>query len=176
MDLLIRREVPSDRKIIYSLIKDSFKDIEISDHQEQDLVERLRKSDAFVPELSLVAESNGEIIGYILLTIINIISDNDSHTSLALAPVAVRPDYQNKGIGTDLIHAAHKAAKELGYDSIIVLGHKDYYPRFGYKRCSEFGIKLPFDVPEEYCMALELKKGALQNCQGTVAYDNAFYE
>ncbi len=176
MDLIIRQEIPSDRKIIYTLIKDSFKDIEISDHQEQDLVERLRQSDSFIPQLSLVAEANGEIVGYILLTKISIITDGSSHTSLALAPVAVRPDHQNKGIGADLILSSHKAAKDLGYDSVIVLGHKDYYPRFGYKKCSEFGIKLPFDVPEEYCMALELKEGALRNCQGTVAYDNAFYE
>ncbi len=176
MSLTIRQEAIGDRKIVYKLIQESFVDVEISDHLEQDLVERLRKSESFIPELSLVAEESGELVGYILLTKIQIKNDNESHPSLALAPVVVRPDQQNKGIGAALIKEAHSKAKKLGYDSVILLGHKDYYPRFGYKKCRDFGIKMPFEVAEEYCMAKELKEGALKDCQGTVEYDSAFFE
>lgn len=101
--------------------------MEESDHSEHLLVERLRRSDAFIPELSLIAESGGEIVGYILMTKVAIISDCQTVISLALAPVAVLPLYQGQGVGGALIRAAHKRAAKLGYGSAVLLGHKDYY-------------------------------------------------
>lgn len=147
----------------------------MSDHQEQHLVERLRKSEAFIPELSIIAEINNQIIGYILLTKINIIDENlNSHISLALAPVAVLPDFQGKGIGGKLIEFAHQKAKDLNFGSVILLGHENYYPKFGYKPATTFGIKLPFDVPEANCMAIEFVENALQNVSGVVQYPKEF--
>ena len=70
--------------------------------------------------------------------------------------------------------AAHESAKLLEYKSIILLGHKDYYPRFGYKLCLDLGIQLPFEVPSEYCMAIELVDGGVKGVSGTVVYDPAF--
>lgn len=170
----IRRENISDFEQVYSLIKEAFKDDEHSDHLEQELVNRLRESKSFIPEFSLVAELDSRIVGYILLTKIKINNVNSSFDSLALAPVAVLPKFQNHGIGSILINEAHKVAVSLGYKSIVVLGHKDYYPRFGYKPCSNFNIKLPFDVPAEYCMALELVADGLLGVSGTVEYDAEF--
>nr|WP_121272072.1 N-acetyltransferase [Pedobacter schmidteae] len=175
MELKIRKEVKGDFRTVFELIQNAFQKEELSDHTEQYLVERLRNSDAFVPELSLVAEINNQIIGYILLTKINIVNANtNNHPSLALAPVAVLPAFQGTGIGGRLIEAAHRKAKELGFGSVILLGHESYYPRFGYKPAKEFGIKLPFDVPEANCMAIELTENALQNVSGTVQYPKAF--
>ncbi len=148
----------------------------VSDKKEQFLVERLRKSDGFIPELSLVAEIKHHIVGYILLTKIDIETSADCTTSLALAPIAVLPSFQKKGIGGQLIEKAHQTAKELGYQSIILLGHEKYYPKFGYRLLNEFNITLPFEAPKENCMAIELVPDALSNKIGTVVYPKEFYE
>ncbi|GAB2544199.1 putative N-acetyltransferase YhbS [Gracilibacillus alcaliphilus] len=146
-----------------------------SDHSEHQLVHRLRESEAFIPELSLVAVDNSEsVIGHILLTKISIDCKNRISPSLALAPVSVLPAYQYQGIGSQLIQAALKQARELGHSSVIVLGHPDYYPKFGFRKASEWQIKAPFDVPDETFMAIELTDGSLRNIQGTVRYSAAF--
>ncbi|MBE8712146.1 GNAT family N-acetyltransferase [Sphingobacterium hungaricum] len=129
----IRQENPGDYKAVFALLEHAFRNEVHSDHKEQFLVEDLRKSAQFIPELSLVAELENKIVGYILLTKIKIKNTENEYTSLALAPVAVHPDYQNQGIGAELIRHAHQKAKELNFDSIILLGHQDYYPKFGYK-------------------------------------------
>lgn len=155
----------------------SFADIKESDHQEHYLVDRRHKSKTYIPELSLVAKTDkGEIVGYILLTKVEIVSESGSKTSLAVAPLAVLPEYQNKGIGGMLLKEAHKRASELGYETAILLGHKDYYPRFGYRRAINYGIKFPFDVPSEYCQVIELIPTALKKTKGVVRYPAVFFE
>lgn len=137
-------------------------------------MERLRRSAAFVQEISMVAEVEGVVVGHILLTKIAVCDGGVRYESLALVPVSVLPEYQGQGIGSALIEVAYTKARELGFESIVVLGHKDCYPRFGYKLASEFGISLPFDVPEEYVMAVELTPDALKNIKRVVEYDPAF--
>lgn len=165
-----------DYPAVFTLIKSAFEDELYSDHREQFLVERLRNSEAFVPGLSLVAEMDGQIVGYILLTKIRIVNSNVQRTSLALAPIAVLKKYQGKGIGGELIHEAHRRAKQLGFDSVILLGHQNYYPKFGYKMIKNFGIELPFDAPDKNCMATELVENALKDVTGLVEYPKEFYE
>ncbi|MNQ02449.1 acetyltransferase [compost metagenome] len=173
----IRKEENKDHKEVFDLIKNAFENEEYSDHKEQFLVERLRNSDSFVPELSLVAEIDGQIVGYILMTKIKIVNDNLQKTiSLALAPVAVLKKYQGKGIGGKLIRKAHQKAKELEFSSVILLGHEKYYPRFGYKMTKNYEIKLPFEVPDENCMLIELTEDALKDVKGIVEYPKEFYE
>ena len=175
MKVDIRAEQPQDFERIFELVRSAFEKEAMSDHQEHFLVERLRQSDAFVSELSLVAEFQGKLVGYILLTKIRILSADDrSFGSLALAPVAVSLDFQKRGIGGQLIEAAHLIAAGLGFGSVVVLGHADYYPKFGYKRLSTFDIRLPFDVPDENAMGIELIEGALQDVCGVVEYPEAF--
>lgn len=176
MNIIIRQEQPSDFNAVFNLIEKAFKSEEFSDHQEQFLVERLRKSETFIPELSLVAETNNQIIGHILLTKIKIKNESETFTSLALAPVSVLPEYQGKGIGKKLIETIHQKAKALGYQSIILLGHETYYPKFGYKIAEDFNIRLPFKVPKENCMAIELTENALANVSGVVEYPKEFFE
>jgi len=183
-EMEIKQESPQDFDQVFHLIKDAFEKEVYTDHQEQFLVERLRKSKAFVPELSLVAEQNGKIVGYILLTKIELIPKDGAviipknvDQFLALAPVAVHSEYQNQGIGAALIEEAHRKAKSLNFKAVILLGHADYYPRFGYQLCKDFGIELPFDVPEENCMALELFPGALAAFSRTVVqYPAEFFD
>lgn len=176
MDIAIRQETKEDYRSTEAVVEKAFKDAENSDHNEQILVEKLRRSDAFIPELSLVAELNEEIIGHIMLTKLFIENEGDIYESLALAPVSVLPQYQNKGIGSKLINQSLKIAKRFGYKSVIVLGHEKYYPRFGFKCASIWGIKAPFDVPDEAFMALELEAGSLDGVTGSVVYSKEFFE
>ena len=176
MNINIRQEVSADHPHVFKLIEEAFRDDEISDHREQYLVEGLRKSDAFIPELSLVAELDGELAGYILLSRIWIKKGDIAFPSLAMAPVAVLPPYQKMGIGGKLILRVHEIASKLGHDSVVLLGHENYYPKFGYKPAKEFGIKLPFDVPDENCMAIELVENGLKGISGLVEYPKEFFE
>ena len=173
--ITIRKEEEKDYKQVFQLTEEAFRDMEHSDHQEHFLVENLRKSEAFIPELSLVAEDeNGRIAGHILFTKIKIVNDLASSESLALAPVSVKPEFQNQGLGGKLILEGHRIARELGYQSVILIGHEKYYPRFGYEKTSNFGISFPFEIPEENGMALELVKDGLKDKKGMVKYPKEF--
>lgn len=176
MTINIRQETAADYPAVFDLIVQAFKDEVLSDKREQFLVERLRKSDAFLPELSLVATVKEQIVGYILLTKISIDSYSERIDSLALAPVAVLPAFQKKGIGGQLIEKAHSVAKALGFESVILLGHEKYYPKFGYQALHTFNISIPFEAPKENCMAVELKPNSLKNISGKVIYPKEFFE
>lgn len=176
MNVLVRQEKEVDYKITEDVVEQAFEHAVPSDHNEHFLVERLRKSDAFIPELSLVAEVNGEIVGHIMLTKAHIKNEENAFHTLALAPLSVLPSYQSKGIGSILTTESFKRAKELGYTSVIVLGHPTYYPRFGFERASTWGIKPPFNVPEAVFMALELQEGSLTGVSGTFMYAKEFFE
>jgi len=174
-DVNIRQESQQDHPGVFALIERAFRDEEHTDHREQYLVERIRYSEASVPALSLVAERDNELVGHILLSKIGIQDQDQIHESLALAPVSVSSYYRKQGIGGALIRRAHQVAAQLGFTSVVLLGHADYYPRFGYRQASHFGISLPFDVPDENCLAKELKKDGLKGVSGMVVYPEAFF-
>ena len=174
MKIKIRQETENDHAAVHKCIVEAFADVDESDHQEQFLVARLRKSSSFIPELSIIAEIEDQLVGHILFTKIKIVQSPYEFESLALAPVSVHPDYQGQGIGSELIKTGHKIAAKLGYKSIVVLGHATYYPKFSYTEAAEFDIKLPFIVPSENAMAIELVKNALKGVSGVVQYDPAF--
>ena len=174
MNITIRQETERDYMLSEHVVEKAFENAEYSDHKEQFLVSRLRNSDAFVPELSLVAELDGKIAGHIMLTKLIIQNGGVDYGLLALAPVSVLPQYQNQSIGSMLIIESIRIAKKMGYKSVIVLGHEKYYPRFGFRPASMWGIKAPFDVPDENFMALELESGSLGDVSGNVVYPNEF--
>ena len=152
MNITIRQEKPEDYEQVFELVKRAFSEMEHADGDEHHMVNRLRQSSGFVPELSLVAEADGMIVGHILFTQTQI----GDMTQLVLAPVAVLPEYQRKGIGGHLIQEGHRIAKELGYEFVVLVGHEHYYPRFGYRLAKEFGFSLSIEVPEECFMAINL--------------------
>lgn len=175
IDVIIREERQKDFEKINQVVKAAFKNVEQSDHTEHLLVEKLRKSQAYIPALSLVAQTpQGEIVGHLLLSKAHIINGSQSFEVLALAPLSVAPAFQRNSIGSKLIEVAHQRAKKLGYAAIVLLGHKDYYPRFGYKKASLFGVSFPFNAPDDYCMVAELRKNALRDISGVVCYSQAF--
>ena len=165
----IRQENKNDYEEIYNVVKTAFETAEHSDGNEQDLVVALRNSDSFIPELSLVAIKDNKIVGHILFTKIKI----GNHEELALAPLAVLPEYQKQGIGSKLIQQGHKIAKELGYHYSIVLGSETYYPKFGYVPAIQYGIKAPFEVSNENFMAIKLNDTDAE-IKGSVQYAKEF--
>ena len=167
--LIIRQENKNDYEEVYNVIKTAFETAEHSDGNEQDLVVALRKSDNFIPELSLVAVIDNKIVGYILFTKIKI----GKQEELALAPLGVLPEYQKQGIGRTLIQQGNKKAKELGYHYSVVLGSDKYYPKFGYVSAKEYGIVAPFDVPDENFMAIKLNYTDIE-INGIVQYAKEF--
>ena len=170
MELKIRQENGDDFLDVLKVNKQAF-----GQYQEANLVNLLRKSNAFIPELSLVAILNNEIVGHILFTKIKIINESkEEFESLALAPMAVKPEFQNKGIGGRLIQHGLDKAKELQYKSVIVLGHEHYYPKFGFVAAEKWNIKSPFEVPSNVFMALELATDGLKNTNGIVKYPVEF--
>ena len=121
-EIKIRPEQENDFQAVREVVELAFRDVEDSDQSEPYLVERLRKTDAYIPELSFVAELNGEIIGHLMMSKVEIVSEDQSVISLGLAPVSVVPKYQRIGVGSALIREAHKRAGELGYKSAVLLG------------------------------------------------------
>lgn len=166
--LIIRAERPHDHGAVEAALIAAFTRPE-RQADEHILVSALRQCRGFVPELSLVAELDGQVVGHILFTE-GTVGDK---TVLALAPLCVLPAYQRKGIGGALINYGHNAARGLGYDVAVVLGHAEYYPRFGYSPASGFGIGCPFDTDDSHFMAINLKGGDIL-LSGMMKYASPF--
>lgn len=166
----IRQETPQDFKSVYGINHLAFEQ-----EGESQLIEKIRKGNSFVPELSLVAEQDEKIIGHILFSKIKIIGES-TYSSLALAPMSVHPDFQKKGTGSKLVTIGLQIARNLKFEHVIVLGHKNYYPKFGFQKASKWKICCPFEVPEDHFMAIELVEGCLENKGGLVEYPPVFYE
>lgn len=176
MDIVIREEKNNEYAIVENVIKSAFfKEDNASDSNEWNLVSDIRNSPYYINELSLVAEHNNKIVGHIMYSPMTIVDGDNIYESLALAPLSVHEDYQNKGIGTILMKESIKKAKSLGYSSIIVLGHPKYYKRFGFIEASNYGIGLDEECDSPYLFALELKKDSLSGVKGVVKYCEPFY-
>lgn len=170
MDVKIRKEETSDHAKVYEVNRRAF-----GQENESRLVEKIRKGRNFVPELSLVAEVGGEVVGHILFSKIKIIGES-VFEALTLAPLAVLPGFQGRGIGGELVRAGLEKARGLGFGSVILLGHEKYYPRFGFKRASGWGLRCPFAAPDGAFMAIELTEKALANKSGTIELPEEFNE
>ncbi|AJS61502.1 GCN5 family acetyltransferase [Paenibacillus sp. IHBB 10380] len=170
--MIIRTENESDFFQVHNVNFIAFGERE----DEARLVERIRATQNFVPQLSIIAEDNGEIIGHLLLSKAKIIEDEKRHEVIVLAPIAVRSDYQKQGIGKQLIHEGLNRCKELGYYLVLLIGHPSYYPKFGFRPARQFGLELKqFEVPDEVFMVCELKENELKNIKGELEYPRAFF-
>lgn len=166
----VRPEQKSDIEAIKTL-----HDLAFKGENESRLIELIRHSEYFIPELSLVVENEkNELVGHILFSTAHIQTETTLVPTLALSPMAVHPDFQHKGIGSELVMKGILKSGELGFGHIVVLGHPNFYPKFGFIKSAEKEIKPPFPVPEEVFMVLELKEGSLEDISGAVVYPTAF--
>lgn len=161
----IRSEQPADIAAIHAVNRAAF---EAS--TEADLVDVLRKQAH--PIVSLVAENADAIVGHIFFSPVTL--SGHALKMMGLAPMAVLPAQHRRGIGSALVRAGLERCRELGCEAVIVLGHAEYYPRFGFAPASRFGIACEYDVPDDVFMALELERGSLRGKAGTIRYHAAF--
>jgi putative acetyltransferase len=161
--MIIRREEPPDSAVIHLVNEQAF-----GGSAEANAIDLLRQRGAAT--LSLVAVIDDRVVGHLFFTPIEIVSPDRTWPGLGLAPLAVLPDYQRQGIGTALMNAGLEECRQLGCECVIVLGHPDYYPRFGFERASRYGVRFEFEAPDEACLILALKPGALDGVSGVAKY------
>ncbi|PZG12335.1 GNAT family N-acetyltransferase, partial [Micromonospora craterilacus] len=158
--LRLRPEDPADTGAVRRVLAAAFARPDVATPPEVRLVDELRGSDAWLPELAMVAEYGGEIVGYALLTRVVVGSDGGSTAALALGPVAVAPHRQRIGLGSAVVQAAVEAATELGERLVVVLGDPAYYRRFGFSRADRQGLTSPWSGLGEPWQALVLPPSA----------------
>ncbi len=165
MERKFRAEMYGDQEGIAEVHRQAF-----GRENEARLVDTLRNTVNWVPELSRVAVQEETVVGHVLFSRIYLEGSPAESPLLALGPIAVLPSFQSQGIGGQLIRDGLEHAGRLGFTGVVVLGHASYYPRFGFVPASRLGIRSPIEVPDEVYMALELRAGALSGVAGTVRY------
>jgi putative acetyltransferase len=138
---------------------------------EADLVDALRQQAH--PIVSLVAVDGEAVVGHILFSPMTPSSHADTQI-MGLAPMAVLPSRQRQGIGSALVRTGLDECRRLGFGAVVVLGHADFYPRFGFVPASTFGLTSEYDVPDDVFLAIELSTDALRQRAGTIRYHPAF--
>jgi putative acetyltransferase len=164
--VLIRAEEERDWAEVHALNVSAF-----GTRAEADLGDALRAE--ATPIVSLVAEQAGAIVGHILFSPVTL-SGHAGLRLMALAPMAVVPFRQRRGIGSALVRAGLECCRALNVGAVVVLGHPDYYPRFGFSPSTRFGITSEYDVPEDTFMVCELEPEFLSGIFGTIHYHAAF--
>jgi putative acetyltransferase len=167
IDPVVRIEQPGDRDIVRALNEHAF-----GGREEADIVEALHRANAVV--VALVAEVGATIVGHVLFSPVTVEHSNNPPPLAGLAPMAVAPGYQKQGIGSVLVREGLARCRAAGVRAVVVLGHAEYYPRFGFVPAQQFGLRCEYDVPADVFMALELTLGALRGVSGLVRYHAAF--
>jgi len=160
----IREERPADVAAVREVNRRAFEQ-----ERESNIVDALRANGGAL--LSLVATIHDQVIGHVMYSRVSV---GDMVNGAALGPMAVLPEHQRQGIGTRLIDTGNQKIKDAGYPFIIVVGHADYYPRFGFRPAGKYGIKCEWDVPEEVFMVLMLDAAKMQGVAGLAKYRDEF--
>ena len=164
--IAIRWEAPSDLTAISEVNQEAF-----LGPTEAAVVDALRAETSCI---SLVALSGTVVVGHILFTPVEVVGPSVKARVAGLGPMAVRPPWQRQGIGSQLVRAGLEQCRRSGYEAVVVLGHPEYYPRFGFVPASRLGLRCEFEAPDEAFMAQELRPGALAAGGGVVRYAPAF--
>lgn len=172
-DVIVRPETPDDFPSVREVVNRAF---ENDDEDIAALIEALRSEPGYTPELSLVAELDGDIVGHVMFSDAYIETDTGRVPAIALGPLAVHPDRQQQGIGTQLIEEGLAAGRRLGHHIAMVIGHSSYYPRFGFTRGRPLGIEMALGRLEQSRMVLALTPGALDGVRGTARFSPVFGE
>ena len=138
---------------------------------EADLIEVLRGKSSEV--ISLVADSGDAVVGHILFSRVTL-AEYPQLKLMGLGPMAVAPQHQRSGVGSALVREGLAQCRRHAVHAVVVLGHPQYYPRFGFVPASRYAIRSEYDVPEDVFMIAELEGGALNGVSGLIRYDQAF--
>ena len=162
----IRPETEADRPAVRAANEAAFETT-----LEADVIDVLRGESIEV--ISLVAERDDAVVGHILFSRVTL-AEYPELRLMGLGPMAVIPQYQRSGVGSALVREGLAQCKQLDIHAVVVLGHPEYYPRFGFVRASRYAIRSEYDVPDDVFMIVELKRGALKGVSGLIRYDKAF--
>lgn len=166
MRIVVRAEEPADYPDVRAVNEQAF-----GGRVEARIVDALRSSEG---SLSLVALTDGRVAGHILFTPVTIVPSGGEVRVAGLAPMAVRPEVQRQGIGSALIGEGLARCRRLGYQAVVVVGHPEYYPRFGFAPAKTKGLEYEHPVAPEAFMVLELEPEALKGLSGVVKYGHEF--
>jgi putative acetyltransferase len=167
--VIVRNEAPADFDAVRAIHTLAF-----GQPQEARLVDALRAAPDLAPIVSLVASHEGRVVGHILFTPIRIGQALAAKRAMSLAPVGVHPDFQRRGFGDALVRAGLTECARLGHPVVVVVGHPEYYPRFGFRPARAAGLEAPFEVRDSAFMVWEQSPGALAGIRGMIEYPAAF--
>jgi len=182
MSLIFRQERPEDHYAVEEITRDAFWEFWEEDEDrrlcnEHLLVHKLRSTEALVPELNIVAELDGQIVGHIIYTKSYIETESgEKYETLTFGPLTVKPDLQSKGIGRKLMYFSFDKAKELGYRAVLIFGIPDYYPRVGFKHAADFGITTSDGATFDAFLVYPLYDDALSGIQGKYHIDSVYFD
>lgn len=163
----IRQETPADFAGVQEVNKRAF-----GGSAEAQLVNVLRAANKVV--VSLVAVHERRVVGHILFSPVTVTHTPEGFRAVGLAPMSVLPEFQNRGIGSRLVRQGLEACRQAGYHAAVVLGHVQYYPRFGFRRANDYGLDNEYNAADSF-MVMELKEGVLQRIRGLVKYAPEFH-
>ena len=164
--MTIRKAAQEDHPSIYHLVRTAFATARVSDGTEQDFVLELRRRDTYRPDLELVAEENGQLIGHILLTPLPVPGAPEGLRGLMAAPLCVRLEDRNRGLGGQLLHEGGRRAAELGYNALFLVGDPEYYGRYGFRNAVSLGFQNASGVPDPFLLARSLNPDGFQEAGG----------
>lgn len=170
-EVIIRAEQPTDAESVFRLQIEAFGGRE----EESKMAERVRASEGYIPELSLIAiEKDGSLIGHALFSKAEVVDEDLRYDVVVLGPIAVQPSCQKQGVGGLLIREGLRLTGALGYSHVFLIGHPSYYPKFGFEPARPHGFDLKqFEVPNEVFMVNILCQNA--GIKGELRYPPAFF-
>jgi len=175
MEIFIQRTKTKDFLTTENITRETFWNLFKPGCDEHLVLHNLRKSNSYISNLDLVAQSGNKIIGHLIITKAKVIDlQNEEHQVLCVGPISVLPEFQKNGIGTKLLNESIAIAKESGYSAMILFGHPDYYHRFGFVNAQNYGITTKEGMNFDPFMVLELYPNALAAVSGKFYEDKAF--
>jgi predicted N-acetyltransferase YhbS len=168
--MLLRQEQEAEFPLIYDLVKTAFETARVSNGEEQNFVARLRAGGNYIPELALVAEEEGKLIGHIMLTRTFVETAAGRQPLLLLGPLAVALERRRQGLGSRLVQQALRLAQARGHTAVVLVGDPAYYSRFGFQPANHFEISNTNGIPDGNVLLYELVPGALGDLQGTISF------